>query len=261
MNTFSRIMLLGVACSVLCGCYNGKEVEAFLTEARGQVAGVPYRVYPPDTIRISSQHVPEINEQTQQIRPDGKINLPLIGEMFVSGLTPKEVEEALTKAAAEYYEQADATVTVVGYLSQKFYVLGQVSRPGPMPWTGRDTLLDALAKAHPTNLAWPERITVIRGSRPDVGGYVHQETPMPSNQYRNTGVYPATKDKPRNKMTFNLMAMVKSGDMANNILLQPNDVIYVRPNPMAAIGLAIQNMLFPVRPAIEAVGMPAVVAY
>ena len=51
--------------------------------------------------------------------------------------------------------------------------------------------------------------------------------------------------------------MVESGDMSNNILLQPGDVIYVQPSPLAKVGLMIQNLLLPIRPAAEAVSAPA----
>ena len=55
---------------------------------------------------------------------------------------------------------------------------------------------------------------------------------------------------------INLMAMVRNGDLTNNILLKPNDVIYVQPNPLAALGEGIQMVLFPVRPAMDAASVP-----
>ena len=237
------------------GCtYHAEEVNAFLQEPRSPVSGTEYRLLPPDVILVRSQHVPEINNIRQQVRPDGKINLPLLGEISVADRTPKQVEGLLTAAARDYYQQTDATVEVVGYNSQKFYVFGQVRAPGPLPWTGRDTLLDALARAQPTTLAWPERIIVVRGSQPQDGGYA---TSQPSKKYTWTGVHPPAADKPRHRMLINLMAIVKSGDMANNVLLKPNDIIYVQPNPLAAIGLAIQQCLFPIRPGVEAITVPA----
>jgi len=246
-----------LAGSALVGCtYDAREVEAFLQKPRSPVSGTVYRVFPPDTISIRSQYVPEINGITQKVRPDGKIDLPLLGEITVAGLTPKEIESALTSAAREYYEQVDANVDVVGYNSQSFYVIGQVAREGPMPWTGRDTLLDALAKARPTLLAWPERIVLVRGDSPQVGG---RATTQPSKQYRDSGVHPPREGHPRHRMTFNLMAMVKSGDMANNVLLRPNDIIYVQPNPFAAVGLKLQQILFPVSPVLETVRVPRAV--
>ncbi len=256
MNTRTgsfQIVVLGcvLACFGLTGCYNADEVKAFLIKPRSPVSGVEYRVYPPDVISISSAHVPEINGVQQQVRPDGKINLLLLGEILVAGKTPSEIEKALTVAAKDYYEQVDATVQIVGYNSQRFYVFGQVSSPGPMSWTGHDTLLDVLAIVQPTPLAWPERILLVRPARPKEGGYA---TSQPSGKYCREGVHPPMKDNPAYKMTINLMAMVKSGDMANNILLMPNDVIYVQANPFAKVGLAIEKVMFPVRAATDGLG-------
>jgi len=56
------------------------------------------------------------------------------------------------------------------------------------------------------------------------------------------------------------MAMVEKGDMANNILLRPNDIIYVQPNPFAKVGLWIQNLLFPIRPAVQTITTPSAAA-
>ena len=121
--------------AVLPGCYHSDDVKAFLMKDHGPVSGIEYRVYPPDSIRIESLNVPEINGKVHRVRPDGKINLQLLGEFFVAGKTPSEIEKMLAEASKEYYEKTDATVQVVGYLSQNFYIFGQVSRPGPMPWT------------------------------------------------------------------------------------------------------------------------------
>lgn len=261
MSTHLRglCFLVSVAAAVCAsgGCYNSDELKAFLQKPRKPVSGVDYHVYPPDVISISSLRVPEVDEVSQKVRPDGKVNLPLLGEVFVAGMTPADIEEAIKAKASEYYEGVDATVVVTGYNSQKFYIFGQVGRPGPMAWTGKDTLLDALAKAQPTSLAWPERIVIVRGGEPQEGGNLPEKG---SGLYMFTGVRPAEENKPRSKMTVNLMAMVESGDLSNNILLEPNDVIYCQPNPLAKVGLAIQNVLFPIRPAVETVTLPAQVA-
>ncbi len=250
------IAIGGAAILLTAGCYKAAEVNAFLMSPRAPVSGQEYRVYPPDVLVVSSLHVPEINGQTQQVRPDGKINLPLLGEIPVVDKTPKEIEAAITEAAKVYYAEADAVVNINQYNSQKFYIFGQVVRPGPMPWTGRDTLLDALCKAQPTDLAWPERIIVVRPSQPSVGGYSATQ-PAELKNYKKTGVHQEVDDRPRHKMTFNLMAMVKTGDLTNNVYLKPNDIIYVQPNPFAEIGLALQSILFPVRPVLEAVRVPS----
>ncbi len=246
-------------CAVLLGpgCHRADEVRAFLREPRMPVSGAEYRVYPPDVIAISSQQITEINGLQQQVRPDGKINLPLIGEVEVAGRTPREISSKICLAAGQYYERekVDATVQVVGYNSQKYYVFGQVAGPGPRAWTGCDTLLDALCTAQPTQLAWPQRIKLVRGRSPRKGGYL----PIPKDKKKEARR--AFKAQGKNKagaeeLTVNLMAMIKNGDLSHNILLQPDDVIYVPPNPFAAVGLALRQVLFPVQPVLETVRVP-----
>ncbi|MHC4983750.1 MAG: polysaccharide biosynthesis/export family protein [Planctomycetota bacterium] len=247
------LLVLGLSA---VGCYNTKELQAFLESPRQPVSGAEYRILPPDVLLVRSRVVPEVDDVRQQVRPDGKINLPLVGEVSVAEKTPRQIEQCIAEKARKYYDydELDVNVQVVGFNSQKFYVFGRVHRPGPMPWTGHDTLLDALAQAQLDFMAWPERITIVRGSAPAEGGQVDRK---PSLRYFLQGVHPERKDVPPKKITVNLWAMVKSGDMTNNILLEPNDVIYVRPNPYAEVGLALQTLLLPIRPAVDTVQRPA----
>lgn len=238
------------------GCYDAREVNNFLLKHRTPVSGAEYRVLPPDVLLVTSQRVAEINNLQTQIRPDGRINLPLLGELCVAGSTPAEIETAIREAAQQYYDEVDANVQVLGYNSQRFFVFGQVARPGPYPWTGHDTLLDALAQAQPTFLAWPERISVVRAPPPQEGGVKAEINP---EDYAQSGIRPEDPDRPRHQLRINMMAMVETGDLSNNIMLLPNDVIYVRPNPLAAVGLAIQSLLFPIRPAAETIVTPNVI--
>lgn len=232
---------------LLGGCANGGDVEelrAFLQQPRAPVSAKEYRIYPPDVLTFRSVHVPEIEGETQQVRPDGKVNLPLLGEVEVAGKTPREIEEMIMLVARDYYEEVDATVQVTGYNSQKVFVMGQVASPGGQPWTGRDTLLDVLARAYPTRLAWPQKIKLVRCKEPSRGGYVppgegDEESPPPVDE-----------------MTVDLMAMMKSGDLSRNVMLQPDDVVYVPPDPFARVGLALEKVLYPVRPMLEAVRVP-----
>ncbi len=246
-----------LAAGMLCACggcsYNAEEVNAFLLKPRAPISGTEYRVLPPDMLAITSRHVPEITGLTQQVRPDGKVNLPLVGEVKVANRTVEEIEKEINDRAKDYYEQVDVTVTVAGYNSQKYFVFGEVGRAGAIPWTGHDTLLDALAMAQPTFLAWPERIFIVRGDEPQEGGRAEVCT---SKEYAKTGIHAEDPKYPRHRIMINLMAMVRNGDLTNNILLKPNDVIYVQPNPLAALGEGIQMVLFPVRPAMDAASVP-----
>jgi protein involved in polysaccharide export with SLBB domain len=254
-----------------CGPTQADKLAEFLLQQRSPVSGVEYRVLPPDVISVRSQKVPEINGVSQQIRPDGMINLPLLGEVYVAGNTPGEIEEVLKQAALQYYTEVDATVNVSAYRSQQIYVFGQVGRSGPQAWTGTNTLLDVLAVSQPTPLAWPERIRVIRGRAPRRGGYVpgkdttdaeatEEEATsgdLGKDYYRRWAQGQEQRQDRAKVLIVNMNDMIKSGDMSHNILLQPDDVVFVEANPLAKVGLSIQQLLFPVRPAIETVGLPS----
>lgn len=253
--------LLGLAAVVLAaGCapdYDMHAVEAFLTENRSPVSGTEYRVLPPDSLSIASDTVTEINGLNLRIRPDGKINLPLLGELEVAGKTPAEIEDLLVKAAGKYYERADVTVQITGYNSQRYYVLGHVSGGGAQAWTGTDTLLDALARARPTDMAWVERVRVLRAEEPTKGGYSHGLTSEEhEKEYSGTGVHPETEEHQRHEMTVNLLAMMEEGDLSNNVLLKPDDIVYVQPHPFAEVTLFLRKILMPVNPVISTVTAP-----
>lgn len=257
--TASKFMLFAAALVAAClpGCGNRDEdlmqVQAFLQKPRTPVSGVEYRVMPPDVLAISSLHVTEINNVSQQVRPDGKINVPLLGEVMVAGRTPAEIETLLQESASQYYKVPDAKVVVSQYQSQKYFVYGQVLRPGARIWTGRDTIIDAMAEAQPNEISWPEKIRVVRSRKPAVGGYM-PEVPEKADPNDVTKNWTNAEE-----LTIDLMAMVRTGDMSHNIMLQPNDIIYVPPNPFGALGLEIRKFLYPVQPIIETVQTPQTV--
>ncbi len=286
-----RVFAVLMACAA-AGCTGeAGRLQAFLQDRPKPVSGVPYRVLPPDVITVRSTYVPEIDGSQQQVRPDGVVNLPLVREIDVvgderTGLTPREIEERITEAARDYYERVDATVEVSAYNSQKVYVFGQVSRPGPQAWTGTNTVLDVLANSLPTEMAWPERILLVRGKTPRRGGYLidvkdleqaadkapevgsaeDEEAPTvvakPDKQAEDPdAITPLPKQVEAKVLRINLEDMYKEGDLSKNVYLQPDDMVYVPPNPLAAVGLALQQLLFPIRPATETVRLPATTAY
>lgn len=239
------------------GCYNSKSVNDFINEPRTPVATTEYRVYPPDLLLISSDNMrefrPELGKRGMQIlvRPDGMINTPLIGEIYVAGKTVTEIEKSILQKASKYYSQATVNVDVMQFNSQRFYIFGEVKNPGPKQWTGRDTLVDALAQAIPTDEAWEERIVVIRGDSPQEGG--RRQGDKADKQYFMFGI---RKNHPRNKrkkLVVNIYAMTYYGDMSNNVLLMPNDIIYVQPDPFVRVGREIRNVVFPLNEAADGV--------
>lgn len=263
--TMLGLLVLGTT----AGCrYNPEELQAFLLQPRAHVTGTDYRVMPPDGIQVTSLHVPEI-AGTHRIAPNGKVNLPLLGEIYIANMTTKEIEQTLMEAAKEYYEQVDATVQVTGYNSQRFYVFqdgggmggaggggGSPGSGGARAYTGRDALLDVLSQLE--RRAWHERITVLRVAQPAKGGYIVSKK---SKKYEWWGIHPDLPGKPRYKMTFNLKAMYREGDMSNNILLKPDDIVWVPMRPWASFAQWVRDLVEPVSPILELIRTPNTIRY
>ena len=79
------------------------------------------------------------------MRSDGKISLPLAGEMQASGQTPRQLEQEIAQKLKSYISEPEVTVIVQQINSQKFNILGQVVKPGTYPLTNSLTVLDAIA--------------------------------------------------------------------------------------------------------------------
>jgi len=195
---------------------------------------VEYRMAPPDVIQIESSRVKEINAHIETISPDGRIHLPLLGSILVAGRTPEEVSAELEERAQYFYDQADVTLRVSRYASKKFFVFGHVTRPGTYFYNGNNTVLDTLAHAQPTPQADPARIIILR---PDADG------------------------KHRTRMTIDLDEMVTLGDTSLNAMLEEGDIIYVPANNLAKVGLAFQQLLFPLGPVLGAAQAPSDISY
>lgn len=115
-----------------------------------------------DVVAINVWHEPEMS-RAMTVRPDGKISLPLIGEVVAEGKTPKQLQGELSKKLAELIKNPDVTVIVQEIRSQKFNVLGEVQKPGVFPLTKPMTVLDAIALAGGfRDFAKPKKMYILR---------------------------------------------------------------------------------------------------
>jgi polysaccharide export outer membrane protein len=121
-----------------------------------------YQLGPDDIIEVSVYQEKDLGA-TVPIRPDGKISIPLIGEMPASGKTAKQLQQEITVKYTEYIAKPAVTVVVKEVNSPKVSVLGEVKNPGVYKIKDRATLLDAIAMAGGlTEYAKKDKITVIR---------------------------------------------------------------------------------------------------
>ena len=81
------------------------------------------------------------------MRPDGKITLPLIGEMQVSGMTAIDVQHLVTQRLKEYIAKPEVTVTVEEMKSRTYIIVGKITKPGSYDLAKPTTVLEAIAIA------------------------------------------------------------------------------------------------------------------
>lgn len=105
-----------------------------------------YRMFPGDKLRIEVYRDAQLS-QSLQIRPDGKITLPLVGDIRAAGQTPTELRDALAKSLREYITNPVVTVIVVESTPQNVYVMGEVKSSGPVPMKGPLSVMQAIAMA------------------------------------------------------------------------------------------------------------------
>jgi polysaccharide biosynthesis/export protein len=85
--------------------------------------------------------------RTVTVRSDGKISLPLIGEVQAAGKTPKQLQEDIRSKLAGFIADPEVTLVVQEVRSHRFNILGQVQHPGAFPLGSSTTVLDAIAEA------------------------------------------------------------------------------------------------------------------
>jgi polysaccharide export outer membrane protein len=105
-----------------------------------------YRLGPGDKLRIEVYGQQQLS-QSLQIRPDGKITLPLVGDVLAAGKTSMQVRDDLARAFKDYVHNPVVTVIVQEATSSQVYVIGEVSAPGAQVLEGPTTILQALAQA------------------------------------------------------------------------------------------------------------------
>ncbi len=214
----------------LTGCFSSHpaDIEAYLRPHKVDVTSENYILQPPDQIVVHCSEVPEIHGQAQLIRPDGKISFEDIGEVEAAGRTPEQLANILRGKVLELYKlegDKPVSIRIISYQSKRYYILGQVARPGPQVYSGRDTVFSALALTQPTNLAWLSRIQVIRPSR--------------------------DKNVKAKIFEVNFDRMGAHGELSKDVLLQEGDVIYVPPTILAAVAMKIEEFITPLGRALS----------
>ncbi len=154
-NLFKLMAVALLLAMLLSGCQSsqgdpdGPQVQAARPLNTSEVRTVsPPRValVPGDVIEIKFFYTPQLNE-TQTVRPDGKIALQLVGEVDVHQKTPAEVRENLFELYAPYLEGIEVTVIVRSFQDRRVFVTGEVIAPGIVEIPGKVGVLEAIMQA------------------------------------------------------------------------------------------------------------------
>ena len=125
-------------------------------------AGPEYLIGPEDVLRIS---VWENRDLTLDlvVRPDGKVSMPLIQDVVAEGRTAMELAETIHQRLLLFIKEPQVSVIVLQVNAPKFFVLGNVARPGTFPLRSETSVLQALSLAGGfTQFASPRSIRLIR---------------------------------------------------------------------------------------------------
>jgi polysaccharide export outer membrane protein len=134
------------------------------------------------------------------VRSDGKISMPLVGEIQASGLTPLALEEEISEKLKNFVTTPEVTVVVEQINSKKFNILGQIGKPGSYSLSLASTIMDAIAAA---------------------GGF--RDFAKKGSVY----ILRQNADGTQTKINFNYKDFIKGKHPEQNIKLEPRDTIIV----------------------------------
>ena len=160
-----------------------------------------YLIGPGDKLSIVVWRNPELSKEIP-VRPDGKINTPLVEDLPASGRTAAQLARDIEKALAKYVQSPVVTVIVtdfVGPYSEQVRVIGEAAKPQALPYRQHMTLLDVMiAVGGITDFAAGNKASILRTS----GGKTEQ-------------------------LGVRLIDLVKGGDLSANVSMRPGDVVVI----------------------------------
>lgn len=164
-----------------------------------------------DVLQISVWQEKDM-EREVLVLPDGTIKYPLIGQVEAQGSTVSKLTEKITYLLdKDYIINPQVTVKVKEYRSQKIYALGQVKHPGLYYLKGKTTLLEMISTVGGLTEGADNKLLIIRAGATDI---------------KDGKKVDELLDKKETK-SVDLNALLVEGDLANNQILQPEDVIFI----------------------------------
>jgi len=190
----SLAMALAIAAAV--------PVTAFGQDTPPPPSRADYVIGPGDSLQVFVWRNPELST-TVPVRPDGKISTPLVEDMVAVGKSPAQLARDIEKVLAEYVRSPTVNVIVANAASalSQVKVVGEVKVPQSVPYRDGLRVLDVvLVSGGVTDFAAPNRAKLVRA---------------------------ATNNQKPKEERVRLGDLLQKGDMSQNLLLAPGDVLVV----------------------------------
>lgn len=188
-------------------------------EALAVVGDQDYPIGPDDVLKVTVYGSDELKDQMFVVQADGTFTFPMIGRVKAEDLTPKELEGKIaTLLAAGFVRDPQVSVVIHEYRSHVVYVAGEVTKPGVYPLMGSRSLMEVLSRAGPMTLSAAAEALVVRPREADQGPVV----PQPGASDTEVVIPKEKADVVR----INILD-IQSGKLEKNILLKPNDTVFV----------------------------------
>src|SRR5262245_25012898 len=156
------ITVLTIFTTTLCLAQSPPAQKTAMPSDAKAFGDTEYRLGPEDVIHVFVYKEAELSTEVV-VRPDGKVSLPLIGELVASGKTTVQLQGELKQNLSQYVTDPIVNVIVKEVNSAKVSVLGEVKNPGMYKILNKATILDAIALAGGfTEYAKRDKVTLIR---------------------------------------------------------------------------------------------------
>lgn len=219
----NTVLAAGLAASLLGGCtaskvtpVNPMPVDEFVSLSRPYIDS-QFVVSADDDITVRLYYHPELDEDLR-VRPDGKIELSLAGELEAAGKTPQQLADALSAAYAKFFVRPNTAVIVRHINNLRAFVAGEVAHPGMVDLqTGKMTVAQSIAATGgATDSATLRQVILIR-RLPD------HPIPMVTS--------------------LDLRAAISGRRPQEDLYLYANDLVYVPRSDLADINLLIRQLI------------------
>lgn len=199
-------LIAGVLLVMLAGCGSlnpfGRASPQAYVVPKGTVTNPPYQIGPGDVLSVFVYQSPQLSVGDLQVRPDGRISLPLIPDIQAAGKTPTILSKDIEQRLTEYVKQPNVSVMVRGFqgpLNRQVRVIGEATEPVALPYRDGMTLLDVMiATKGLTRYAAGNSAVLVR----DAGGR-------------------------RESIKVRLSDLIKDGDIDQNVAMLPGDTLII----------------------------------